>query len=333
MGAGHSHGPQGQGHEKQIAVAVALTGTYLLAEVIGGILTGSLALLSDAAHMLTDVAALVVSLVALRIAKRPADRQRTFGYYRFEILAAAVNAAVLFLVAFYILFEAYQRLRTPAPIQSAGMLGIAILGLLVNLLSMRVLRAGSEESLNLKGAYLEVWSDMLGSIGVIGAALLIRITGWRQIDPILAVVIGLWVLPRTWTLLSESINILLEGVPEGIVLEEIDMALRSLPGVRNVHDLHVWAITSGKNSLTAHLTIEAHGVGEQDVLTAAADMLEARFGTTHTTIQVERSGNPPDGESCLVSPHAGHSPRASGHFKRAGCPLQFPQDGGAAGSS
>ena len=163
MGAGHSHGQVRAGHERKLWMALGLTGSFMLAEVIGAFVTGSLALLSDAAHMLTDTLALAISLVAIQVAKRPADRKRTFGYARFEILAAAFNALLLFVVAFYILFEAWQRLQAPAEIQSTGMLVIAVLGLIVNLISMGLLASGSSQSLNVKGAYLEVWSDMLGS--------------------------------------------------------------------------------------------------------------------------------------------------------------------------
>ncbi len=312
MGSGHSHTHGGAGNERALRIALTLTATYLIAEVVGGFVTGSLALLSDAAHMLTDVAALGIALVAIRFSKRPADKKRTFGYYRFEILAAAVNAAVLFLVAFYILWEAWKRFQEPPEIQSGWMLGVAALGFMVNLLSMRVLQAGSSQSLNMKGAYLEVWSDLLGSVAVIAGALVIQFTGWWQVDPIFAVLIGLWVLPRTWTLLSESVNILLEGVPEGIELEQIDASLRALPGVQDVHDLHVWAITSGKHSLTAHLVLDEAGVqSEQEVLQAAREVLEREFDMTHTTVQVETWGicAPEDADCNLgatAESHAGH---------------------------
>jgi cobalt-zinc-cadmium efflux system protein len=252
--------------------------------------------------MLTDVAALLIALVAIRIARRPADRRRTFGYYRFEILAAAVNAAVLFLVAFYILYEAYRRFREPPEIQSGGMLAVAVVGLIVNMLSVRVLRAGSEESLNVKGAYLEVWSDMLGSIAVIAAALVIRFTGWWPADPILALLIGLWVLPRSWTLLSQSVNILLEGVPEGLELQEIHDALAALPGVRQVHDLHVWALTSGRNNLTAHLMVDPTVRDPEEVRQAMAELLEKRFHITHSTVQVEVEGCESSDMDCTMCP-------------------------------
>lgn len=238
--------PTGREHERKLKIVLGLTGTYLIAEVVGGLLTGSLALLSDAAHMLTYVMALVIALIAIRIGQRAADRRRTFGYRRFEILAAAANAVVLFLVALYIMVEAYKRFQTPPDIESGWMMAVAAVGLLINIISMRMLTGSGEHSLNMKGAYLEVLADMVGSIGVIIAALIIRYTGWWQVDPILAVLIGLWVLPRTWKLLSESLNILLEGVPQGIELDKIHNELAALSGVKEVHDLHIWAITSGR---------------------------------------------------------------------------------------
>jgi cobalt-zinc-cadmium efflux system protein len=289
MSAGHSHGPVRTGHEKTLWIALALTTTFLIVEVIGAFLTGSLALLSDAAHMFTDAAALAISLAAIQIGKRIADKNRTFGYYRFEILAAAFNATLLVLVAVYILYEAYQRLRIPTEIQSLGMLVIAVIGLLINLISMQLLRTGSEENLNVKGAYLEVWSDMLGSVGVIAAAIIIRLTGWNWIDSLVAAGIGLWVLPRTWTLLKESINILLQGVPKGVDLEIIEAALSEIAGVKEIHDLHVWSLTSGKNVLSVHVVTDLSGGTEQEILTNV-DRVVRRFGITDTTIQVEAEG-------------------------------------------
>ncbi len=186
------------------------------------------------------------------------------------------------------------------------MLAVAAVGLAVNLVGMFLLRSGSASSLNVKGAYLEVWSDMLGSIGVIAGALVIRFTGWTWVDPLVAVAIGLWVLPRTWTLLKESGNILLEGVPAGLKLDEIEQALLEMPGVESVHDLHVWALTSGKNSLTVHLVCNTEATDEQRLLSGTTDMLTARFGITHTTIQVE-------GGPC---PQASAAPNA--HFEEPG---------------
>lgn len=289
MSATHTHALPTSQNEKFLWIALGLTSSFLIAEVIGGIITGSLALLSDAAHMFTDASALAISLAAMRIAKRPADLRRTFGYHRFEILAAAFNAILLFLVAIYILYEAYQRFNFPAEVQPIGMLVIASIGLIVNLISMRLLSAGKDTSLNVKGAYLEVWSDMLGSIGVIAGALLIRFTGWVWVDSAIAVAIGLWVLPRTWMLLKESLNILLEGVPEGMDIDEIQKSMLAVPGVISVHDFHLWAITSGKTSLTAHVVYNTAYSPEDQLLPAVQSVLAKRFNVHHTTLQYEKT--------------------------------------------
>lgn len=276
--------------ERSLRIALVLTGTFLIAEVIGGIVTNSLALLSDAAHMFTDVAALAIALLAIRIGKRAADRRRTFGYARFEILAATFNAVLLFLVALYILWEAVDRFRTPAPVQSTAMMVIAALGLVINLISMRLLQAGSEKSLNVKGAYLEVWSDMLGSVGVLVAGVVIQVTGWTLIDPIIAVLIGFWVLPRTWVLLKDSLNVLLEGVPSGMALENIEAELRTIPGVVAVHDLHVWAVSSGKALLTAHVVRDGTTeIADSALLTTVRARLKERFDVHHATLELERA--------------------------------------------
>ena len=290
MSSGHSHGEVRAGHEKKLLLALALTVAFMLAEVIGAWVTGSLALLSDAAHMFTDSAALAISLLAFHIAKRPADRNRTFGYARFEILASTFNAILLFLVAMYILYEACQRLFSPAPIQSTGMLVIATLGLVVNLLSMRLLGAASGESLNVKGAYLEVWSDMLGSIGVIVAALVIRFTGWAWVDSLVAAGIGLWVLPRTWVLLRESTNVLLQGVPSGIDIEKVEQAILLVEGVTATHDLHIWSVTSGKNVMSVHVVIAPGATDGQAILERVTTSVSEQFEIGHCTIQLEFDG-------------------------------------------
>lgn len=290
MSAGHSHATVRAGHERKLWLALGLTGSFMIAEVIGAFVTGSLALLSDAAHMMTDTLALAISLVAIQVAKRAADRKRTFGYARFEILAAAFNALLLFVVAFYILYEAYQRLQAPAEIQSTGMLVIAVLGLIVNLISMRLLSTASDESLNVKGAYLEVWSDMLGSIGVILAAVVIMLTGWAWVDSVVAAAIGFWVLPRTWTLLKESMNVLLQGVPDGIDIDAVEQAICAVPGVKEVHDLHVWALTSGKNVLSTHLVADPALGSEQQILAQVTELLHEQFDISHVTLQIEGEG-------------------------------------------
>ena len=287
MSTSHTHGIPSTENERALRFALALTGCFLIAEVIGGVLTGSLALISDAAHMLTDTAALAIALAAIRVARRPADRRRTYGYHRFEILAAAFNALLLFAVALYILVEAYQRFTSPPEIQSVGMLVIASIGLIVNLISIRLLSAGQSDSLNVKGAYLEVWSDLLGSIGVIVGAVVIQLTGWSWVDPLVAVAIGLWVLPRTWILLKDSLNILLEGVPEGIDLGEVEQAMLAVPGVLGIHDLHLWALTTGKASLTAHVVYDQIYSPEKVLMPALQTVLANRFKVVHTTLQCE----------------------------------------------
>lgn len=287
MGTGHSHGQPRAGHEGKLWIALGLTTSFMVAEVAGALITGSLALLSDAAHMFTDAAALAISLAAIQIGKRAADKKRTFGYYRFEILAAAFNAILLFLVALYILYEAYRRLQSPADIQPTGMLVIASAGLIVNLLSIRLLKSASAESLNVKGAYLEVWSDMLGSVGVIIAALVIRYTGWAWVDSVVAAGIGLWVLPRTWTLLKESINILLQGVPTGIDITALEATIRGVVGVKDIHNLHLWALTSGKNVLSVHLVADLSLRAEQPILADVTRLMSEQFDVNHVTVQVE----------------------------------------------
>lgn len=236
--------------------------------------------------MFTDAAALAIALVAVRIGQRSADAQRTYGYRRFEILAAAFNAVLLFVVAGYVLYEGITRFFDPKPVESIGMLAVASLGLVVNLIAMRVLAGGKETSLNMKGAYLEVWADMLGSLGVIAAAIAIWLTGKTWIDPIVAIAIGLWVLPRTWTLLRDTTHILLQGVPRGFDLTAIRAAMGELEGVTGVHDLHLWSVAGDDASLTAHVAI-ADSDKAEEIRRATTEMLESRFNIHHATIQTE----------------------------------------------
>ena len=292
----HDHGAGGHAHDhtagantKALGWALALTSIYLLAEVIGAFVFNSLALLSDAAHMMTDVAALAIALLAIRIGQRPADDRRTFGYKRFEILAAAFNALLLFAVAIYVLVEAVQRFREPEAVQSTGMMIVAAIGLVVNLISMRLLTAGKDASMNVKGAYLEVWADVIGSVGVIAGALAIRYTGWTWVDPVVAIGIGVWVLPRTWVLLRDTTNVLLEGVPSGIKLAELRAAIAGVPGVAGVHDVHVWSMTSDEINCTAHVTLDDQAEPDS-VRKAVVATLDSRFGIEHTTIQTEAAG-------------------------------------------
>lgn len=285
QGHDHSHAAVTEGNAKKLTIALILTTTFLIIEFIAGLITQSLALLSDAAHMFTDAAALAIALAAIKIAKRPADNKRTFGYQRFEILAALFNASMLFFVAMYILYEAYQRFTQPPEIQSLGMLIVASIGLVINLISMKILMSSATESLNMKGAYLEVLSDALGSLGVIIGAVIIYFTNWYWVDTIIAVAIGFWVLPRTWILLKQSINILLEGVPEEVDIEKLRNDLLALDGVESIHQLKVWAITSKNIHLTVHLF--APNADRKRLHYAAAEMLSHEHGIAEVTLQIE----------------------------------------------
>ena len=290
MGKGHSHGgaiPSAAGrHRKPLYAALALTLTYMTAEIVGGIWTGSLALIADAAHMATDAGGLGLALFAIHFAQKAATPQKTYGYLRTEILAALVNAVVLLLLTVYILYEAYQRFRSPPEILGGPMLAGAAVGLVVNLLSMKLLSVGSSESLNVQGAYFEVLSDMLGSLGVIAAALIIMYTGWTLADPIIGAGIGLFIVPRTWKLLSQAVHILMEGVPTEIDLPELEKTLLRIPGVVAAHDLHVWTITSGTDSFTGHVVVSDMKYAAA-VLKGVKAILEEKFKIDHVTIQVE----------------------------------------------
>lgn len=274
-------------HEKYLWIALSITSAFIVVEIFGSIISGSLALLSDAAHLFTDAAALIISIIAMRLSRRMADNKRTFGYYRLEILAATINAGLLFFVSFYIFHEAYQRFSVATEIQSISMLFVATIGFLANLICMWLIYPGSLESLNIKSAYLDARADMLSSLGVILTAILLYFTKWQHLDSLVAIGISLWILPRAWLLLKECINILLEGVPEGIELSEINIALLALNGVTDVHDLHVWALTNKKISLTAHLVIDESVENIQTLLVAATELLENQFNVYHSTIQIE----------------------------------------------
>lgn len=284
----HSHTAAASNNERSLWFALVPTASFMIAEIVGGVLTGSLALISDASHMATDVFGISMAIAAIRFGRRPSDALRTFGYQRFEILAAMANAVMLFAIGFYILIEAFRRLSAPPEIQSTAMLIVAVIGLAVNLFAMRILASGKEESLNLKGAYLEVWSDLLGSIGVIGAAIVIRFTSWTIVDTIVAVAIGLWVFPRTWLLLKEATNVLLEGVPKGIALEDVRDAIAKVDAVTGVHDLHIWSLTSGRVCLTAHVVAPVDALAQQTLMAVVRTMLHDRFAIDHITLQLEQ---------------------------------------------
>ncbi len=286
MHGGGAAGTAAAQHAGRLAWALGLTATYMVAEVVGGLVTGSLALLADAAHMMTDVGGLALALLAIRFAQREATPQRTYGYLRMEVLSALANAVVLLLLTVYILYEAYQRFQAPPEIRSGPMLVVAAIGLVVNLISMRLLAGGSSESLNVKGAYFEVVSDMLGSIGVIVASLLIMWKGWVLADPIIGAGIGLFIVPRTWALLKQVTHILMEGTPPTVDLGILERKLMEIAGVTAVHDLHVWTVTSGFDAMSGHLVVTDMSRG-RDALREARRVMKDEFGIDHVTVQVE----------------------------------------------
>jgi cobalt-zinc-cadmium efflux system protein len=288
MGHGHSHTPAGK-NKRRLAIVLGLTTAYLIAEVVGGLLTHSLALLADAGHMLTDVAGLALALLAIRFAERPATPERTYGFYRVEILAALTNGVVLIGISLYILYEAYERFRDPPEVQSGPMLVVASVGLFINLAGIYLLRAASQESLNMKGAYFEVLSDMLTSIGVIVAAIIMLTTGWYYADPITSAGIGLFILPRTWMLLKDAVRVLLEGTPSDVNLASLRESIASVQGVASVHDLHVWSLTSGVNAMSVHAVLADHALHDE-VLAAVQKRVTLDFKIAHATVQVECQG-------------------------------------------
>ena len=279
----------GRKNKKKLWIVFSLPTGYMLAESAGGLLTHSLALLADAGHMLTDAGALGLALFAIRFAERPATQEKTFGYLRTEILAALGNAVALLLISFYILYEAWRRFQNPPEVTSGPMLIVASVGLIVNFIGMRMLASAAGESLNAKGAYLEVLSDTLGSVGVMAASIIMMTTHWYLADPIIGAGIGLFIVPRTWGLLKDATHILMEGVPERIDLKTLETAMRRVGGVSAIHDLHVWTLTSGMDSLTAHITLQQSGDGGE-VLRDLQALLKTEFKIEHTTLQIEETG-------------------------------------------
>ena len=283
----HPHPSPAGAHRGRLLAVLLIALAVLVVEVVGGLLTGSLALLADAGHMLTDVAGLSLALLAIWFAGRPATPGRTFGWYRAEILAAVVNAVLLIGVAALVLAEAWRRLQDPPAVAAGAMLAVAVVGLAANAVSMLLLRRGQAESLNLRGAYLEVLGDLLGSVAVIVAAAVIALTGWRAADPMASALIGLLILPRTWRLLREAVDVLLEATPRGLDLEEVRRHIRAAPGVVDCHDLHAWTITSGMPVLSVHVVIEDRAVPGA-VLDRLGACLAGHFDIEHSTFQLER---------------------------------------------
>lgn len=278
-------------NKSRLWIVFGLTAFYLLAEVIAGFWTGSLALIADAGHMLTDAGGLALALFAISFSQKKATPEKTYGYYRAEILTALINAFVLFFISGFILYEAWQRFHHPPTILSLPMLIVAVVGLFINLVGMKLLSEGSKESLNVKGAYLEVLSDMLTSVGVIAAAAIMLATGWFWVDPLISAGIGLFIIPRTWSLLSESIHILMEGTPLHVDLKTLQKSMKLIEGVKEVHELHVWTLTSGMDSLSAHVVIESASQSEGNrILSELQEMIRTRFQIRHSTIQIEGEG-------------------------------------------
>jgi cobalt-zinc-cadmium efflux system protein len=286
----HVHAPDARAHDRRrLALVLALSALYLVAELLGGLFTGSLALLADAGHMLADVGALALALFAFWLADRPASAARTFGWRRFEILAALANALVLGVVALGVAFEAVERLQTPRPVLGLPAFAIASGGLVVNLLGMLLLRHGRERSLNLRGAWLHLLGDALGSVAAMTAGLLIWAFDWRVADPLASLAIAALVLRSAFCLLRETVDVLLEAAPAHLDVEELRAALVAEPGVASVHDLHVWTITSGMVSLSCHVHCTAEADGHA-VLVRLQQLLRQRFDVHHATLQIEPAG-------------------------------------------
>jgi cobalt-zinc-cadmium efflux system protein len=287
---------------QQLSIALGMVLVVMAAEVIGGILSNSLALLGDAGHMLIDALALGMSLFAINIARRPLTATRTYGYYRVEIMAALTNGVTLVLVAVFIFYEAYQRLLNPPTVRPTLMLVVAIIGLIANLIGLRLLRGVRHGSLNIKAAFWHILGDTISSVGVIAAGIIIAITGWGVIDPIIAIFIGGIILWGAVLLVRESTDILLEAVPRHIQTDKVIEMIKGVPGVREVHDMHIWTITSGMHALSAHLLIDDQTVSRSGEIVAAVNRdLVKHFGITHTTLQLECESCP-SGFVCNIRP-------------------------------
>jgi len=275
-------------HQSNLLIALFITGAIMVAELIGGLLSNSLALLSDAGHMFMDILALLLSFFALRFATRPATEKQTFGFYRLEILAALINGTVLLVLSLFIFYEAYQRFIEPREIRGFLMLGVAAIGLGANIVSALVLRAGSHENLNVKGAFLHVVGDLISSLGVILAGAIILLTGWRRVDSIISFVIGVIILIGAYRLVMESVHILLESTPKDITLNEVIDGVKTIEGVRDLHHVHLWTITSGIYALSAHVLIEDQMTSRSSqILEDINRFLREKFNIDHTTIQFE----------------------------------------------
>ena len=285
--AGHSHSHnRAERSRRRLSIVLVLTAVYMVAEAVGGWMTGSLALLADAGHMLTDVAALALALIAVWFGSRPATSSKTFGYYRLEILAALINGVALILISLLIFYEAYQRWAEPPAVRSGLMMLVATGGLIINLICARLLHGDHKDDLNVRGARLHIIGDALGSVGAIIAGGLMWLYGWYAADPLFSCLISLLIISSSWHLIRESTNILLEGTPAHINLAAVEDAILQTDGVEDVHDLHVWTITSGREALSAHV-IHVETISQVEILKELRTKLSDRFGVDHLTIQLE----------------------------------------------
>jgi cobalt-zinc-cadmium efflux system protein len=286
---GHSHGATG----RPLKITLILVLVIMAVEIAGGLLSHSLALLSDAGHMLTDALALLISLFAIRLARRPATATRTYGFHRAEIMAALANGSILILVSAFIFYGSYQRFHNLPQVKSPLMLAVAAIGLLANIIGLYLLRRGSKNSINVKAAFWHVMGDTMSSVGVIIAGVIIQVTGWEQADPIIAVIIGVIILWGAVRIVKESTDILLESVPEHAEMEKVTAAVKSIPGVNDIHDVHIWTITSGIYALSAHVSIDDRMVSESGEVVARIHYeLADKFDITHTTLQLECNSCP-----------------------------------------
>lgn len=280
---------------KHLRIALGITVSFFFIELVGGILTNSLALLADSWHMLSDASALTFALVATWIALKPIDIKKTFGYYRAEVLAAFLNGIFLWIVVVFIFYEAIVRIQNPAVVKSLDMFIIALAGLIANGVSAMVLSKSREESLNVRGAFLHVLTDTLGSVGAISAGLIMYFTNWYQADPLASILVGVLVFYSSSQLIRESVNVLLEGVPRGIDINAVEQKIRESKGVKGVHDLHVWCITPTKIcAMSCHIVVEAN-VDRKQLISDLITILRKEFGIDHTTIQIEEEGYPKAG--------------------------------------
>ncbi|GGN59491.1 cation transporter [Streptomyces albiflavescens] len=303
MGAGHDHGhahgapatgTATAAYRGRLRVALSITLTVMVVEIVGGLVADSLALIADAAHMATDALGLGMALLAIHFAARPPSETRTFGYARAEILAALANCLLLLCVGGYVLYEAIQRFVTPADTHGGQTIVFGLIGLVANTISLVLLMRGQKDSLNVRGAFLEVVADALGSVAVIIAAAVIMTTGWQAADPIASILISLMIVPRTWKLLQETLNVLLEAAPKNVDMAEVRAHILALPGVEDIHDLHAWTITSGMPVLSVHVVVSSdvlNAIGHEKMLHELQGCLGVHFDVEHCTFQLEPSGH------------------------------------------